>query len=808
MRRVKPLLRAFATIAFLCPAALSQSDPVTFSVNGGVDPHTEGLRRARGMIVPLGTYSFTRTPFPVPPALGIQAPLRPGDVNDYFLASLPSEAELFQSEPDPPPAAPPSGTNNQILVADELGLVAGTLSSTYRDNVNGVSFGEDFFGVSAVAVAPPAMQTAWTARSGVFVEPLVTGDSGTSFRFGVDPWATGLPLTGLRGQAGPADVGAGTGPWGSPLPAAGDVFATPVLTRPGAPLLGTNNVVFDQGLLGLAGSPPAMSFEDDLDALECVGSNDVASWLSGSILLQPGNLLARVAYPSLGPPASAVNYLSPYGAPVFFTVDRNSRGKAMSAVRTQALWMGTPQAAGDVYMAFPEVACFGAGCTTNYLLIDEKEAGLYNGIGSSPTDDMDALILNIHPLDRYMMIELVKYHMPYGYHGQVVTTVDPNPAIAGDEYRTGPGFTYSLVKFFWEEFDYVPRIQLGFSVTTDSIGAATSAVDFETGLKGNMQQAGDIFYTHFGDWPGLGIVNLEPFADGQHYLWYQETELGLDAGTWVPGTVPPQSLADLPDELNALDSTPSYDSPNDSCAFAIAVVEGVVTPGSNTGSTTGPDPVGACGFMASDVWYTFTASCTSLYRATTCVVGTNYDSVVAVWSGACGGLAPVSCNDDSCVLPGQFLSSTTTFMATAGTTYYVSVGGYLGATGSFSLLVNPSAAPTLAFATPGPGGFSYTVSGGPPLGQAFTAMTTYAGAYPAGWLFGVDISLGELVSEFTTGFPFMLPLGVCGDATFGPVFGLPSGLPVYGVSLFYPAGASPATTGPTSHSNATTATIP
>jgi hypothetical protein len=789
------LLRAIVMFATLSPIALPQSDPVTFSVNGPVDPQTEGLRRDRGAMTPVGTFSFLRTPT-VPRAVGLGT-FRPGDVNDYWTALMPSEAELFQSEPDPPMAAPPSGTNNQILVASEIGLVAGTPFTVYRDNVNGVSFGEDFFGVTAASgwIATNAT-TPWNQRTNTFAEPTITGDSGTSFRLSVDPWSVGLPPTALRGQAGAADIGTGLGPWMSPMPAAGDIFATPLLTRPGAPFLGMNYLIFDHPLLGLSTTP---GVEDDLDALECVGDNDPYSWTNFTGSSQPGNLIGRLL-PLAGVGALGAPGVSTYTfqdwppAPVFFTVDRNSRGAARSAVRTQAMWMGVPEAAGDIYMAFSSSntagACFGAGCGTNYLLLDESELGLFAGAAGIPTDDMDALILWIHPDDRYDLIELVKYHMPTPYNPNPLTPSPPvtvgNPmAPPADQYLLGPGYSMSLLRFFYNETGQVLRIRVGFSVTTDSIGAQNTAVDYEAGLKPTMQQAGDIFYTHFGDLgTAMGVINPEPFASGTNFLWYQETELGLDPGSWswING-VPPTDLAALPDELNALDSIDSFPVINDYCATAITISEGTVYAGSNVGATTGPDPAGTCGSMLNDVWYTFTASCGGPYRATTCVAGTNYDTVVAVFTGPCGALTQIACNDDSCVLAGQFLSSTATFTAVAGTTYYVSVGGYTGLTGSFSLSVGPAGGMTLAFTTSGPGTLGYTITGGPSSGSAFTPMTLLPGAYPSGWLFGLDITLIDALNQYATGSPFITPLNACGGASVGPFPNLPSGLTIYAVSM-------------------------
>ena len=88
-------------------------------------------------------------------------------------------------------------------------------------------------------------------------------------------------------------------------------------------------------------------------------------------------------------------------------------------------------------------------------------------------------------------------------------------------------------------------------------------------------------------------------------------------------------------------------------------------------------------------------------------------------------------------------------------------------------------------------------------GSYFLAVTLAAGGYPNGWLYGVDISLGELQNELATGFPFLGPLNAVGSYTLGP-FGVPSGLTFYAVSLGIPTGGPT----PTIHTPAITYTVP
>ncbi|MBI5142501.1 MAG: hypothetical protein HZA20_10005 [Nitrospirae bacterium] len=84
------------------------------------------------------------------------------------------------------------------------------------------------------------------------------------------------------------------------------------------------------------------------------------------------------------------------------------------------------------------------------------------------------------------------------------------------------------------------------------------------------------------------------------------------------------------------------------------------------------------------VWYVWTAPTADQVEVNT--YGSNYDTVVAVWSGACGSLVEVACNDDA-----HFsYQSKVTLTPVAGTTYYIEVMGYDDLEfGSLNLVVQP-----------------------------------------------------------------------------------------------------------------------
>jgi hypothetical protein len=64
--------------------------------------------------------------------------------------------------------------------------------------------------------------------------------------------------------------------------------------------------------------------------------------------------------------------------------------------------------------------------------------------------------------------------------------------------------------------------------------------------------------------------------------------------------------------------------------------------------------------------------------------GTDYDTVLSVFQGTCGGLVCVQSNDD---FEGCGLNSRVIVDSQAGQSYYVLVHGYADSTGTFSLAV-------------------------------------------------------------------------------------------------------------------------
>ena len=105
--------------------------------------------------------------------------------------------------------------------------------------------------------------------------------------------------------------------------------------------------------------------------------------------------------------------------------------------------------------------------------------------------------------------------------------------------------------------------------------------------------------------------------------------------------------------------------PNDECAGATALANGVTVTMNTASATSTNDPLTICNASADKgVWFTFTPSTSGVVSVRTC--GSNFDTVLQVYTGGCGGLNPLpgGCSGDSCGLQSQV-----TFTATGGTSY-------------------------------------------------------------------------------------------------------------------------------------------
>ncbi|PWU15848.1 MAG: hypothetical protein C5B50_14830 [Verrucomicrobia bacterium] len=160
---------------------------------------------------------------------------------------------------------------------------------------------------------------------------------------------------------------------------------------------------------------------------------------------------------------------------------------------------------------------------------------------------------------------------------------------------------------------------------------------------------------------------------------------------------------------------------NDQCAGAIVIASSsYANQQSTTYASSTSDPAPSCvpGF-GNGVWYQFATPSAGLLTVDT--FGSDFDTGLAIYTGACGALTEVACNDDA----GGINSQITLAVSTA-TTYRILAGGYAAHTGNlvFHLAFassTPSFVPgSVAFRTNG--GFQFTLSGAP--GSHYDVLTS------------------------------------------------------------------------------------
>jgi hypothetical protein len=126
---------------------------------------------------------------------------------------------------------------------------------------------------------------------------------------------------------------------------------------------------------------------------------------------------------------------------------------------------------------------------------------------------------------------------------------------------------------------------------------------------------------------------------------------------------------------------------NDDCAGAITLTDNascITTAGTTLGGTASSGTTACSGSNATDVWYKFVAANSSC-TVTVAAVSGSMDPVVELYSGSCGALTALNCQDAT-------LSGGTEVITpvglTIGNTYYVQVSDYLGGGYNFNICVS------------------------------------------------------------------------------------------------------------------------
>ncbi len=220
---------------------------------------------------------------------------------------------------------------------------------------------------------------------------------------------------------------------------------------------------------------------------------------------------------------------------------------------------------------------------------------------------------------------------------------------------------------------------------------------------------------------------------------------------------------------------------NDECSSGLVVSEGPVGAFSTVGATPSASTVSGC-LYGPDLWFTFQPGCTGSY-----VVHTPCSAPTVEVYSSCGG-SPLTCaaGNGDCSSPFDGGSTFATFFGVAGTAYRIRIGApYVGIGYGFALTIGrASTLFQLSMSAPaGPGSFRAVISGGASSGSFILPVTLAPGAFPNGWLGGLDIPFADLAAQISFGPPFTGSLNACGSAVVGPILGLPNGLSVWATSV-------------------------
>jgi uncharacterized protein YcfL len=229
------------------------------------------------------------------------------------------------------------------------------------------------------------------------------------------------------------------------------------------------------------------------------------------------------------------------------------------------------------------------------------------------------------------------------------------------------------------------RIVILFAILLQSLGMSSSS------------EAQVICYTLTTILKGGGAVTPSPApncSSGGAFQYTSGTVVQLTAfpnsnysfGGWsgdLSGTTNPQSLP-----MSANKSvTAKFPPTNDNIANArlidsITYIDSLDTraatqPGSDPDAISCTRPAGPVTLNAGlhTVWYTYTPTAVESIALDT--LGSDYDTFIAVWSGSPGSLSPVACNDDTF----EAIQSELSFLAGAGTTYYIEIAAGNGLEG-------------------------------------------------------------------------------------------------------------------------------
>jgi hypothetical protein len=128
-----------------------------------------------------------------------------------------------------------------------------------------------------------------------------------------------------------------------------------------------------------------------------------------------------------------------------------------------------------------------------------------------------------------------------------------------------------------------------------------------------------------------------------------------------------------------------YPPVNNVCGGAVALTDNVYYVQNTMGASDDATP--CAGTVYKGIWFTFRASVTGMVTIDTCP--SDFDTLLEVFTGSCGALTSIGCDNDSC----GNLKSSLTFPTLAGTVYHICAGGYGGNSGNLHVRAHVAAAP-------------------------------------------------------------------------------------------------------------------
>jgi hypothetical protein len=256
----------------------------------------------------------------------------------------------------------------------------------------------------------------------------------------------------------------------------------------------------------------------------------------------------------------------------------------------------------------------------------------------------------------------------------LVTTLPTQVTAATDTASTEPGEP-TLLNCTGAVF---ANQAIGTTVWYQFTPLATTAVAVDT--------IGSSFNTVVAVYTGAALSSLTPVVCNDNSQATTQSRVSFTAQAGVTYRIQIGGASGSFGNLVARFGTASLPPPNDNLAAAIPVTAlpaqfTAVTDAATTEPNEPTAPV--CGGTAvpigNTVWYTFTPAVTVPLTIDT--IGSNFDTVVAVYTGPLGPFRQpdVACNDD--LAPGV-TQSRVSFLATAGITYQIQIGGFGGAFGN------------------------------------------------------------------------------------------------------------------------------